>query len=353
MSTISKLTAPSQWVRCLFVLLFVVAFLGGVQPGAAQTSAVNSVAKAKVTATTDPLTTMPRLRGTTPLQRKAAAARMALRKAANPAAYATKPIRAGGVHSNAVTGVPGAAGIPLTPGQLYFSSTYSNYALSPLPNVNDGVNCTGANHCGIRKFIDPLSLPPAIAGQLPPNPTPSSLLTGSLAQQIPIAVADKTTFPGADYYEIELVQYTEKLHSDLPATMLRGYRQINTPSHVPSAPQYMGPLIIASSKVPVRVKFVNSLGSVTDTNLGTSGNLFIPEDKSVMGAGQGLARGLASYLDNRATIHLHGGATPWISDGTPHQWTVPKVDAGTTYPRGDSVQFVPDMFFVNGVVVPQ
>jgi FtsP/CotA-like multicopper oxidase with cupredoxin domain len=278
---------------------------------------------------------------------------MALRKAANPAAYATKPIRAGGVHSNAVTGVPGAAGIPLTPGQLYFSSTYSNYALSPLPNVNDGVNCKGANHCGIRKFIDPLSLPPAIAGQLPPNPTPSSLLTGSLAQQIPIAVADKTTFPGADYYEIELVQYTEKLHSDLPATMLRGYRQINTPSHVPSAPQYMGPLIIASSKVPVRVKFVNSLGSVTDTNLGTSGNLFIPEDKSVMGAGQGLARGLASYLDNRATIHLHGGATPWISDGTPHQWTVPKVDAGTTYPRGDSVQFVPDMFFVNGVVVPQ
>ena len=29
------------------------------------------------------------------------------------------------------------------------------------------------------------------------------------------------------------------------------------------------------------------------------------------------------YTQNRATLHLHGGATPWISDGTPHQWITP------------------------------
>ncbi len=29
------------------------------------------------------------------------------------------------------------------------------------------------------------------------------------------------------------------------------------------------------------------------------------------------------YTDNRATLHLHGGVTPWISDGTPHQWITP------------------------------
>ncbi len=29
------------------------------------------------------------------------------------------------------------------------------------------------------------------------------------------------------------------------------------------------------------------------------------------------------YSENRATLHLHGGITPWISDGTPHQWTTP------------------------------
>ena len=32
------------------------------------------------------------------------------------------------------------------------------------------------------------------------------------------------------------------------------------------------------------------------------------------------------YTENRATLHLHGGNTPWISDGTPHQWTVPVGD---------------------------
>ena len=29
------------------------------------------------------------------------------------------------------------------------------------------------------------------------------------------------------------------------------------------------------------------------------------------------------FKDNRATLHLHGGVTPWISDGTPHQWITP------------------------------
>ncbi len=29
------------------------------------------------------------------------------------------------------------------------------------------------------------------------------------------------------------------------------------------------------------------------------------------------------YRDSRATLHLHGGLSPWISDGTPHQWTTP------------------------------
>ena len=29
------------------------------------------------------------------------------------------------------------------------------------------------------------------------------------------------------------------------------------------------------------------------------------------------------FKDNRATLHLHGGLSPWISDGTPHQWITP------------------------------
>ena len=59
-----------------------------------------------------------------------------------------------------------------------------------------------------------------------------------------------------------------------------------------------------------------------------------------MGAGPGPSGG--SYTQNRATLHLHGGNTIWISDGTPHQWTVP-VGESTPYPKGVSVKYIPDM----------
>ena len=48
------------------------------------------------------------------------------------------------------------------------------------------------------------------------------------------------------------------------------------------------------------------------------------------------------YTENRATIHLHGGISPWISDGTPHQWITPAGES-TDYPQGVSVVPVPDM----------
>ena len=48
------------------------------------------------------------------------------------------------------------------------------------------------------------------------------------------------------------------------------------------------------------------------------------------------------YSENRATLHLHGGITPWISDGTPHQWVTPAGE-NTAYPKGVSVSNVPDM----------
>ena len=53
------------------------------------------------------------------------------------------------------------------------------------------------------------------------------------------------------------------------------------------------------------------------------------------------------FKDNRATLHLHGGITPWISDGTPHQWITPAGEK-TSWPQGVSVQNVPDMTDPNG-----
>jgi hypothetical protein len=82
---------------------------------------------------------------------------------------------------------------------------------------------------GMRKFVDTLP------GLNAPN---------NLSQQIPVAVPDTTTFPGSDYYIIELGEYTEQMHSDLPPTTLRGYRQAGGDFH------YLGPAIVAQKGRP-------------------------------------------------------------------------------------------------------
>ena len=165
----------------------------------------------------------------------------------------------------------------------------------------------GSGYGGIRKFVDPLTVPP-------------------------VATPDTTTYPGSDYYEIELGKSTQQLHSDLLPTTLRGYRQTNmggTPF------SYLGPTIVAQRDRPVRVKFTNSLPR------GTGGNLFLPVDTSVMGAGTG-PRAALHLQPEPPTLHLHGGVTPWISDGTAHQWITPAGET-TQYPKGVSARDVPDM----------
>ncbi len=184
---------------------------------------------------------------------------------------------------------------------------------------------------GLRKFVDSL-----------PGLTPAG--ANNLGQYIPVAVPDKTTYPGCDYYEIALVEYAEQMHSDLPGphnpntpgalgTKLRGYVQEVNGVQV-DQPNYLGPVIVAQRDVPVRLRFTNRLPT------GSDGNLFIPVDTTVMGAGMG-PQG-TDYSQNRATIHLHGNNTVWISDGTPHQWTTPAGEQ-TDYPHGVSVYNVPDM----------
>ncbi len=234
---------------------------------------------------------------------------------------------------------------------------------------------------GLRKFVDTL-------------PGQDEAHANDLGQYIPVAVPDTTTYPGADYYEIALVQYRMKFHSDLPDTLLRGYVQVST-GVVPGKhtqltnanldpdvaatpitgffgvddPHYLGPTIVATKDKPVRILFRNLLPT------GESGDLFLPVDTSMMGSGPGPdmmrldANGVpmdmapdegsvtdgvrnpmcggtmkerTCYSENRATLHLHGGITPWISDGTPHQWVTPSGE-NTAYPKGVSVSNVPDM----------
>lgn len=203
----------------------------------------------------------------------------------------------------------------------------------------------------VRKFIDQL------AGLGPEN-------ANLLGQYIPLAVPDQTSYSGSDYYEIAVVEYMEKMHSDLPPTKNRGYVQIDTsvipgsgqplldvdgnpinfsdgsPVRVVDKPHYLGPAIVSESGKPVRIKFYNLLP------VGSDGDLFIPVDTTVMGSGMGPTPG-EDYTQNRANVHLHGNNTVWISDGSPHQWITPAGETGTPYPQGTSVRGVPDMGDLN------
>jgi FtsP/CotA-like multicopper oxidase with cupredoxin domain len=181
-----------------------------------------------------------------------------------------------------------------------------------------------ANSPALRKFVDSL-----------PGLGPSA--TNNLGQYIPVAIADTNAYPGSDYYQIGLFDYTQRMHSDLPPTRLRGYRDLSPAAD--GTNHYLGPFIIAQRDRAVRIKFYNRLQT------GTNGNLFLPVDTTVMGAGMGplmATNNMKLYTQNRAVLHLHGGFTPWISDGTPHQWITPAGE-NTPYTNGISQRNVPDM----------
>jgi FtsP/CotA-like multicopper oxidase with cupredoxin domain len=237
-------------------------------------------------------------------------------------------------------------------------NTVSNETLNKVTLVNDINNNLIPDYFGtanwaytkaIRKFINKL-------------PGLEEANKNDLEQYIPIAVPDTTTYPDSDYYEIAVVEFKEQMHTDLPETTLRGYVQLSTDvilgkkislnyngiqiikgdgtlAFAVDDPHYMGPLIISNKNKPVRIKFYNLLPT------GTEGNLFIPVDTTVMGAGMGPLEHDASpmnYTQNRANIHLHGNNSVWISDGTPNQWITPANET-TPYPQGVSVKNVPDM----------
>ena len=204
-------------------------------------------------------------------------------------------------------------------------------------NVGTGATATAAldPHTvtgGIRKFVDSV---PGICGL--------AGATNGLGQCLPLAVADTTTYPGSDFYQIGLSDYTQQMHSDLPATHLRGYYDLNASQPVH---QYLGPVIIAQRNRPVRVLFKNQLpaSSTLDSSGRDLSKLLIPMDSTYMGAGKGPDGTL--YTQNRAVIHLHGGNTPWISDGTPHQWITPPGESASLK-KGVSFRNVPDMIGTN------
>jgi spore coat protein A len=121
---------------------------------------------------------------------------------------------------------------------------------------------------------------------------------------IPVAVSDGMVGT-AVHYSIALEQFEDQLHPQLPnPTRLWGYRASNIAA---GQNRHLGSVIVANRGTPVQITATNTLPA----------QHILPVDPSIMGAP---APGQPA---NNATIHLHGGFVPWISDGTPHTWFNP------------------------------
>jgi spore coat protein A, manganese oxidase len=161
----------------------------------------------------------------------------------------------------------------------------------------------------LQKFVDSLpGLGPAGAN--------------NLGQYLTVLTPDTTAFPGSDYYKVVASQYTQKVHTSLPATTFWGYAQDGGPGD--TAKRYLGGVIVATANRPVRLTMRNNLPPAH----------LLPVDKT-LSMWNGLA-GAATGV-NRMSVHLHGGFPPWISDGTPLQ----DFDPNGGY--GPSTGFPPDM----------
>jgi spore coat protein A, manganese oxidase len=139
----------------------------------------------------------------------------------------------------------------------------------------------------IRKFVVPL---PGL------GPTGIPALT-------PKTAMDPKTGLVTDFYSIQMAEFTQQLHPDLPltGTKLWGYSDAANPVQ-----RYLGGAIVAKKGRPIKLKVKNKLPNKHP----------LPVDTSIMGAEKG-------QPVNRAAVHLHGGFTPWTSDGVPFSWFTP------------------------------
>ena len=271
--------------------------------------------------------------------------------------------------------VIGGGGVGGRGGNLTFDSAGG---ITSIAVVNPGNAYGSAN--GIRKFVQDLP---------------------DLAVATPTQTAAVKTFgnpnfiPASESYEIAALRTKWQFSPDLGMTDVNLYAQVDTTHTGTNCPtnelnwrypdgsfivngggqlvcfiqtnfsstralapfSYLGPTIVANQGVPVRVTFDNYLPSgnmactvaggtilqnVTTNVNKCGGDLFLPVDPSTMGAGEGPNGGF--FSTNRATIHMHGGVTPWISDGTNDQWVSP-ASSQEQYPAGVSTRYVPDMWY--------
>ena len=128
----------------------------------------------------------------------------------NPAPKSGAAASIAAVKGAALPGVKGVAGVAVPgPG---FQLQQPDYMFGTASNWH--------NTKPLRKFLDPL---PGIISTT--DPTSAGLKHG-----IPVAIPNRSKYADSDYYEIDVVDYTQQLHSELNPTRLRGYQNHNAAS---------------------------------------------------------------------------------------------------------------------------
>ena len=111
-----------------------------------------------------------------------------------------------------------------------------------------------------------------------------------------------------------MAQFGEKMHPDLKrATQFWGYYDLVTGDQ-----KYLAGVIVAKRGTPVLINVTNQLPNET----------LIPVDPTLMGSA---TQTVGQLPLNRIVTHLHGGLTPWFSDGTPFQWFTPSGQHGASF----------------------
>ena len=168
--------------------------------------------------------------------------------------------------------------------------------------------CSGS-HAGksptnIRKFVTSL-----------PGLGPEG--ANEIGQYLPLATKTTQMFAGisTDIYNLGVAKFAQRMHPDLPGpTHFWGYYDLGTNDQ-----KYLAGVIVAKRGTPVMLNVTNHLLNQT----------LIPIDPTLMAGPNGLVVGDLPL--NRIVTHLHGGFTPWFSDGTPFQWFDPTGRTGPSF----------------------
>ena len=114
-----------------------------------------------------------------------------------------------------------------------------------------------------------------------------------------------------DIYNLGVKPFGEKMHPDLKqATQFWGYYDLATQDQ-----KYLAGVIVAKRGTPVLLNVTNQLPN----------KALIPVDPTLPASP---TQTVGQLPLNRIATHLHGGFTPWFSDGTPFQWFDPNGQTG-------------------------